>query len=326
MKKIVFLLLISAMGYAQADMVKFSGEIKNRNSDTIYIQGQNFKKAIPLNKKGVFSDSFAAPKGGYQLFDGTEYAQLILIPGFDLNMTMDAKQFDETITFTGKGAKENNLMAFITLESIKLETAMANPDQNAFNAAVAASTKATEAKLNDPELDAEVKAQVGNMVKQQNQQLAMMYTQSQNALKLNGTASPGFDYENHKGGKTKLSDFKGKYVYIDNWATWCGPCRAEIPHLQKVEEKYHGKNIKFVSISIDTKKDYEKWKKFVTDKKLGGVQLIADNDWSSEFMKAFGINSIPRFLLIGPDGKVVSADAPRPSSPDLQQMLDKLVK
>ena len=326
MKKIIFFLLLSVMANAQADLVKISGEIKNRNSDSIVIQGQNFKKTIPVDKKGSFSDSFTVPKGGYQLFDGVESFQLVLIPGFDLKMKVDAKQFDETIAFTGKGSKENNLMAFISLENEKLETAMANVDQNAFLAAAASSLKASEEKLNDPELNPEFKAQISNMVKQQNKQMAMAYMQTQNAIKLEGAPSPTFDYENFKGGKTKLSDLKGKYVYIDNWATWCGPCRAEIPFLQKIEEKYHGKNIEFVSISIDTKKDYEKWKKFVADKQLGGIQLIADNDWSSDFMKAFGINSIPRFILIGPDGKVVDADADRPSSPQLQQTLDKLLK
>ena len=59
------------------------------------------------------------------------------------------------------------------------------------------------------------------------------YESAAKANKLNGKPSPDFDYENHKGGKTKLSDLKGKYVYIDLWATWCAPCRAEIPYLAK---------------------------------------------------------------------------------------------
>ena len=136
------------------------------------------------------------------------------------------------------------------------------------------------------------------------------YNQKLAAKKLEGIASPSFDYENFNGGKTKLEDLRGKYVYIDVWATWCGPCIAEIPSLKKVEEKYHGKNIVFVGISVDTNKDHEKWQKFVTKKELAGVQLFADKDWNSDFIKAFGINSIPRFLLIDPEGKVVKADAP----------------
>jgi len=124
----------------------------------------------------------------------------------------------------------------------------------------------------------------------------------------------------------KLEDFKGKYVYIDVWATWCGPCRAEIPFLKKIEEKYHGKNIVFISISVDTDKDHEKWQKFVTEKELGGIQLFADKNWNSDFIKAFGINAIPRFLLIDPSGKVLKADAARPSSVELTKLLDTLLK
>ncbi|UOK42020.1 MULTISPECIES: TlpA family protein disulfide reductase [Flavobacterium] len=139
-----------------------------------------------------------------------------------------------------------------------------------------------------------------------------------------GNISPKFDYENFKGGKTTLESLKGKYVYIDVWATWCGPCRREIPSLQKVEEQYHGKNIEFVSLSIDTKKDYEKWRKFVEEKKLGGVQLIADNDWNSKFVQDYAIEGIPRFILVDPKGNIISADAPRPSDPKLIAKFEEL--
>jgi alkyl hydroperoxide reductase subunit AhpC len=96
--------------------------------------------------------------------------------------------------------------------------------------------------------------------------------------------------------------------------------------LKKAEEKYHGKNIEFVSISVDTDKDHEKWKTFVTEKALGGIQLFADKNWNSDFIKAFGINSIPRFILIDPNGVVVDADAKRPSNPKLIEQLDGLLK
>ncbi|GAW90641.1 hypothetical protein FPS14_contig00079-0007 [Flavobacterium psychrophilum] len=67
------------------------------------------------------------------------------------------------------------------------------------------------------------------------------YNESKAIQKLNNATAPTFNYANHKGGTTKLEDFKGKYIYIDVWATWCGPCRGEIPFLQKIEEKYHEK-------------------------------------------------------------------------------------
>lgn len=133
-----------------------------------------------------------------------------------------------------------------------------------------------------------------------------------------GQPSPTFTgYINHAGGKTSLEDLRGKYIYIDVWATWCGPCLAELPSLQKVEKEFHGKNIHFVSISIDTEKAFYKWKKMVTDKNMGGIQLIADNAWSSSFIDGYQIDGIPRFILLDPEGKIVSQDAPQPSDPDL---------
>ena len=151
-------------------------------------------------------------------------------------------------------------------------------------------------------------------------------TEKYNKLKVvaKGKPSPKFNYENHKGGKTSLDDLKGKYVYVDVWATWCGPCIGEIPALKVLEEKYHGKNIEFVSISIDEAKDHDKWKKFVTDKQMGGIQLYADNAWKSQFVQDYVIEGIPRFILIDPNGNIVSGDAPRPSDEGIIKLFDEL--
>ena len=139
-----------------------------------------------------------------------------------------------------------------------------------------------------------------------------------------GSPSPTFNYENINGGKTSLESLKGKFVYIDVWATWCGPCIGEIPALKEVEKEYHGKNIEFVSISIDDRKDHEKWKKMVADKELKGIQLFADNDWKSDFVKNYAIDGIPRFILIDNEGKIVNADAPRPSDAKLKELLKEV--
>lgn len=139
-----------------------------------------------------------------------------------------------------------------------------------------------------------------------------------------GNSSPNFDYENQKGGKTTLKNLKGKYIYIDLWATWCSPCRYEIPFLQKIEEQYKGKNIEFVSISIDAIKDQAKWSKFVTEKQLGGIQLLADNEWESKFVKDYGVQGIPTFILLDPKGNIISARAPKPSDSKLIDLLNSL--
>lgn len=152
-------------------------------------------------------------------------------------------------------------------------------------------------------------------------------TESYNVLKTvaKGQSSPKFvNYENNLGGTTSLDDLKGKYIYIDVWATWCGPCKAEIPYLKKIEEQYHGKNIEFVSISVDKAKDHDKWKKMIVDEELSGIQLIANNDFESEFIKEYLIKGIPRFILIDPNGKIVNSNAPRPSDDKLINLFNEL--
>jgi thiol-disulfide isomerase/thioredoxin len=330
MKKIVLLLLFVASGaFAQADKVKFTATIQNRNSDSLVIRSRTFTKVIKADAKGKFTDAFAVPQAGiFQLFDGTEYATLFLKNGYDLAMTMDAKQFDETLTFKGPGEKENNYLVKKALEDEtfggSVNASLGNGD--ALTKLIDGRVKQTETVVNDSTYDETFRTMLKAQAAGEKQQLTAMAQQAIAAGKLIGKPSPSFAYENFKGGSTKLEDFKGKYVYIDVWATWCGPCRQEIPHLKKVEEKYHGKNIVFTSISVDVAKDHDKWKKMVGDQSLGGVQLYADKDWKSDFIQAYGINSIPRFILLDPKGNVVDADAKRPSDPALQAQLDKLLK
>ena len=335
MKKAFILFFVAIIsGFAQnaTNVVTLNVKITNRFSDTITISsGRNFIQKVGINSKGEFQTSFEGSKEGslYRFNDGNEGTTMFLKNGYDLSMTLDTKDFDETIVYKGKGANENNYLAQKALSDEKFEMeleSLFDADEATFKDALA-KKKANDIKMIDGKgLDETLVNMLRPSFDQEEKFLLDYFKQKAAAKKMEGVASPTFDYENHKGGKTKLEDLRGKYVYIDVWATWCGPCRAEIPHLKKVEEKYHGKNIEFVSISVDTDKDHEKWQKFVVDKELGGIQLFADKNWNSDFIKAFGINAIPRFLLIGPDGKVIKADAPRPSSSLLVELLDSLVK
>lgn len=326
MKKLLALFLLTGTAvFAQADVVKFKANIAHANSDSLVIRSRTFKQTIK-GSKGAFTGSFAVTPGFYQLFDGTEQTSLYLKNGFDLALVMDAAQFDETIKYTGKGEKENNFLAKLSLDMETLGASLATASAEEQNKAINAKLAEFEKALADPSLDATFVTAIKQDLQQQKQQMEMMAAQAAAAAKMVGNPSPGFKYENAKGGQTSLAELKGKYVYIDVWATWCGPCRQEIPYLQKVEEEFKGKNIAFVSLSVDVAKDHEKWKKMVVDKSLGGIQLFADKDWKSDFVQAYGINSIPRFILIDPKGNVVDADAKRPSDPALTEQLKGLVK
>ena len=141
-----------------------------------------------------------------------------------------------------------------------------------------------------------------------------------------GSISPKFSYESIEGNTVHLDDFKGKYVYIDIWATWCAPCIKQVPYLKKLEETYQDKDIVFVSISVDKESSKPIWKQMVFEKALGGIQLFADQSFDSDFMEAYSVNSIPRFILIDPEGKIIDVEAPRPSFDKTKQLLDELLR
>jgi thiol-disulfide isomerase/thioredoxin len=134
-----------------------------------------------------------------------------------------------------------------------------------------------------------------------------------------------FRFPDAEGNEVALSDFKDRVVYIDVWATWCGPCKQELPHLKKLEkELHHNPNVVFLSVAVDASKDIEKWKTFVEREELKGVQLFAGDRAKRELMDPYKITGIPRFILVGKDGNIVSPDAPRPSSQEILPLLSTL--
>ena len=320
--------LASVFSLTASAQVKFSAKITNKPTDTIYVKSRGFSQMIIADKKGNFNSTFNVTDGMFKLEVDEQYADFYLTIIFVIQFALYYKDFYNTIKFKGNGANENTFLANETLkgqDQTAFEGMMKAENLETLNADVAKYKESIFAAMPqglDAGFVAKYKADVENGMKGLVQYLSSGFE----LKKLNGTVSPSFKYENHKGGFTSLEDLKGKYVYIDVWATWCGPCRQEIPFLQKTEEAYHGKNIEFVSISVDVMKDKEKWNKFVTDKNLGGIQLLADKDWKSDFVQGYKINGIPRFILISPEGKIVNADAPRPSSPELVTLLDSLVK
>jgi len=136
-----------------------------------------------------------------------------------------------------------------------------------------------------------------------------------------GDQGLNFSFPDNNGKTIKFADLKGKVVLIDVWATWCGPCKAEIPHLKKLEKEMHGTDVQVVSISVDEEKDKTKWLKMIKDEQLGGLQLFASG-WG-DFAKYYKITGIPRFMVFDRQGKVVTIDSPRPSNPELKQLLEK---
>ncbi|QYJ69258.1 TlpA family protein disulfide reductase [Flavobacterium litorale] len=327
MKKLLLLLLLTTFTYAQTDAIKLSATIENSEADSLIVYSKNNQTALKATQKGYFKGVLDVPGGFYRLLHGKEVGFLYVSTGDNLSFKATSGKIVETIAFTGDAAAENNFLnkkakiynAFITgLDKVPTTA-------STYQKMVGAMVRELRSDLEKPSIDEGFKSRMIASLAQEQKQLITFAKKKQEAKKMKGKPSAPFTYENFNGGTTSLSDLKGKYVYIDVWATWCGPCRKEIPYLKAIEAEYHNKNIAFVSISVDNQKNHSKWKRFVKKEALGGIQLIADKDWSSTFVKYYNIRSIPRFILLDTEGNIVNTDAPRPSDPALKMIFDELL-
>lgn len=137
-----------------------------------------------------------------------------------------------------------------------------------------------------------------------------------------GKPAPEFIYPDVNGKMISLKDFRGKVVYLDIWASWCGPCLKEIPSAKKLEEEFKGKDIVFLSVSVDRNED--SWKKIIKEKEIAGIHLISKGDFDSEIAKKYNVKGIPRYYIIGKDGNIVNNNAERPSD-GVNKVLEKLL-
>ena len=317
------------------EYISVSGKLENNKDSLITITGRTgVVKTISINNDGSFKDTLKVAKGAIYSFQTSRKKRVLIYlkNGFNINIRGNSEKFMTSFEYSGEGASNSNFILAQLEKSKKLgnPAALFALEEEAFYAKINVLEKEYDSILSSyKNLD----SALVDMVTTQNKQMFAYFKNNYNSNKKIAKGRPSPKFENYidiKGGKKSLDSFKGKYVYIDVWATWCGPCIREIPALDKLEKEYHSKNIAFVSISTDEfrrsggswEAAEKKWSNFVKDRNMSGIQLWSGKD--TRFQQEYQINGIPRFILIDPQGNIVDANAPRPSDPRLRNIFNSL--
>lgn len=136
-----------------------------------------------------------------------------------------------------------------------------------------------------------------------------------------GRPAPDFMLKDINGRTITLNDYKGTYLYIMVWATWCVPCKSELTYLDQLQKIYEGKNIRFMTVAIDEPALASHWRDFLKQKEYSGIHTMVDS--LGRFNENYMIISVPRFILIGPQSEIISSNAPRLSG-QIRLLLDSL--
>ena len=337
----VLTVILSGLAFGQTTTF-LKGKITHPNGGMVYLledveQDNGRYKTIELDS------SLVGDNGEFELktdlekltecsfLEGEESTVVLLSPGDNLTLTLNTKMFDETIQYAGKGAEKNNAAKNIYLiKEVILNTIFAYSDDTDTTVIF---DYMHESFAVMAEVIKDYQAEISEFKDFGNSQLEFI-EKGEGQIKKNivtdrmfnelvaglvGTEGINIEGVTLKGKKVSLDKYKGKTIIIDFWATWCGPCKAEMPAFKELEEKY-GNEVNFISIGLYCKEDA--WKTMAID--LGFKNNMYVSKEMQGQVKPWDVKFIPRYVVLDKDFKVVDALAPRPSSGDLEKLILEL--
>jgi len=235
-----------------------------------------------------------------------------------LNTSLDEYESNPKISGVSWSEDANGYYKILHSENVKTElsdfsaTQMKKNPSNPFNIILSMHLMSTEEEYNESRIQI-----FGNVAQAfyetyPNSEAAKNFSKQFEQLQVymvnNGFyPAPQISMNSVKGKKTSLSDYLGKYVLVDFWASWCGPCRKENPNVVKLYKKYRNKNFTVLSVSLDTEK--EKWKQAIEMDQLIWPNHISDLlGWKSPVVQLYGIQGIPYTVLVNPEGKIIGVN------------------
>lgn len=331
-----FFLFGIAAAYTQKP-AKLSGHIQNPTGETVYLYTVKFENgrrstvyldSAMIEGDGKFEMTAALDSTVSVTFsDGNEQMAILLSPGDQQHVQLNTRYFDETMRFSGKGSDKNNAVVALYLideafqtnffslaDSDDADTTVLFGNYDKHSEKMAELVRDYMTLLPDFESHGQQMLETETMKKKQIRSFVANQIEFKKHLK-SIVGQPAIDFEgvDLNGEKIRLSDFKGKMIVVDFWATWCGPCKAEFPAYKELEAEF-GEEVHFVSVGAFC--DQTGWKKMAEEE--GFHNNIYLSKEAEKQISDYRVNFIPRYLVIDETFHLIDADAPRPSSGELQ--------
>ena len=312
----------------------FSVNIKNYggiDSLVIYDKSESWKimRSIHILDGNGITDLSEFRLKRYQLYlfsqgNQESFGELVIDSNSSLTLEFDERNLFQSIRFVGSYEECNNLLAYtFGIQKDLSEQIKIGLDTNYLDSLINSSISSITKQADVLEVEDSLKSYVSKQFLTFSQVLKTKNQKYCYKSSLIGSVGNKFGFKNEMGQNISLEDFKGKYLYLDVWATWCKPCKIEVDYLIDLD-KYFSKNSKISILSISIDKDFDIWKTYIESKRSSVLQLYSGA--SSPFVNFYDIGSLPRFILIDPEGKIINSDEIRPSSQKIIQKLENIIQ